>query len=782
VKYSLRKILGQLSANPAELAKHLPVQLRSSIGSIVEMREVGGKTAIAAARRDELLEACAAGRHVEIEVDLLAYEQKTGEQNRNSVRFRDGAMVELGHTGKGTPFLRDHAQYDSLSKAGTIIASSTEKRAEGDYCIRQTVKLVAPWAVEHVLRGLMDAVSIGWRPTGPVMCSACNAPVYTKCWHWPGDRLVEKDDEGGGKRKVRQADGPIVVEWIYTKAELVETSMVNIGGVPQARAGEVRAALFASLSAGDPGLRSVLEQQALNLEGDDPEEQSHMDPEKLEELKKTLGLPPTATIAEVLAAAKTAHVAAVELTVSSKDLEALNAKIKALETDKSKRDEDAFITDALSSGRIAKADEESWRALHQVDAKRAGELMAKRAQGSATPAGTPMQSGSPNPKLRGTMLEADHQPVITGGGVPGYELYARGERSPAERADIKRQLSASVQALETHPSPKAILWAQRCGFQGNLKHAPQLAATGTTIANNTDLDASRVGFTAAFMQSLEGATVSPSEALFETVRTATPDQTINWMGDLPSLEEWTSERKLSGLEALKLILASKKWASGIRVKNDDVKYDRLGLMPSQISGLANKARRHPLDRMVEFMVQGSAGGASTNGLGYDGAFFFANAHKGGNDNLQTVALDAAGLTAAELLLESMTTYDSKDVLDTHGTHLVVGPKLRATAEKLLTQDRLANGEDNYHRGKYKLIVENRIRGAADDYYFLADLSKSIKPFIKQLVEDISTSAVIGQAENNSVPSFMNDELWFGAQMNYNISYWEFRLIVGGVVG
>lgn len=776
----LRELLASLGGNPSLLAKHLPVQLRSSIGSIVEMREVGAKVAIAAARRDELLEACAANRHVEIEVDLLAYEQKSSEQNRNCVRFRDGAMVELGRTGKGTPFLRDHNQYDSLSKAGAITASSTEKRAEGDYCIRQTVKLTAPWAVEHVLRGLMDAVSIGWRPTGPVMCSACNAPVYTKCWHWPGDRLVEKDDEGGGKRKVRQADGPIVVEWIYTKAELVETSMVNIGGVPAARSEEVRASMLTSLSAGNPSLASGWEQEALTLFGNDAEEKTNMDPEKLEELKKTLGLAATATLDEVLAAAKTARTNAAELAVKTKELSSIEAKIAVLETDKVKRDEDAFIASALASGRIAKGDEDQWRALHAADPKRAGELMAKRPDGASTPVGTPMQSATKDP-ANGTVLEATHETQITGGGVPGFELVQRGEMSAAERAVLRAATASAVQAVEMHTNPKARIFAQRCGFNGRLANMPGPTLGATTIANNGDLDASRVGFTAAFMQQLEMASVSPAEMLFTTVPTSTPDQTINWMGDLPGFEEWNTERKLAGLEAFKLVLQSKKWSNGIRVKNDDVKFDRLGLMPAQINGLATKARRHRLDRMIAFLTQGFAGGADTNGLAYDGAFFFADVHKGGNDNKLAVALDAAGLTAAELLLESMTTYDGKDPLDTHGTHLVVGPKLRAAAEKLLTQERLANGEDNYHRGKYKLIVESRIRGAADDYWFLADLSHSIKPFLFQVVEEITTSAVIGQADNNSVPSFLNDEMWFGAQANYNVAFFEFRTCVGSVV-
>jgi phage major head subunit gpT-like protein len=790
VKGQLRKILGGLSENPESLGKHLPLQLRSSVGSIVGLRDNATGAKLTDARRDELLEKCRAGHYVEVEVEILAYEQKAGERNRNSVRFRDGEMVALGRTGEGTPFLRDHRQGDSTAKGGIIIASATEKRGEGDYCIRQTVKLTEPAAVERALRGLLDAVSIGWRPTGPVLCSAHNAPVYTKCFCWPGDRLVEKDDDNGGKRKVRHADGNIVVEWIYTKAELVETSEVPIGGVPQARAGEVRAALFASLSASNPGLDLVDDL-------DEPDnEEGQADMKHRAALIAILGLAATSSDDEILAAieAKNKEGAAdkTELEIVKSDLKSFRTEIEGLKADRAKHAQDAFIAAALASGRIGKGDEGPWRALFQLDQKRAETEMSARKEGSATPVGLPRQSGGADPDDVDVDTDEDDdepaprqsaRPSITGGGVPGWNLELVGERSKTETRELRTQLARAVKRLETHSDPKARLWAKRFGYEGKLKNVAT-TLSGTTISNNADLDGARVGFHAAFLQQLEQAAVDPAEMLYTTVPSTGNLETWNWMGDLPGFEEWVGDRKMSGLEGFKLDVANKKWSNGLRLKNDDIKDDKLGLLAPQIQGLATKARRHRLDLMLKNLLNGFDGDnypTVSNGLGYDGAFFFADTHKGGNDNKMTVALDAAGLTAAELLLESMTTYDGNDPLDVHGTTLIVGPKLRATAEKLLTQERLANGEDNYHRGKYKLLVSNRIRGTEDDYWFLADLSQPIRPFLFQMREEISTSALAGQDGNNSMPGFQRDESWFGAQARYNVAYFEFRLIVGSVV-
>lgn len=185
--------------------------------------------------RDELLRRAVARERVELQLELLAYTQSKGSRNRNNVRFGDDAIKPMAATGVGTPFLRDHEQYDARARGGTIMASFA-KTAAGAIEVRQTVMLVEPGAVERALRGLMGSVSIGWRPTGPIMCTVCKAEIFelSDCyegWHVPG---AETDD---GE----------IVEWEYTAAELVETSEVSVPGVPEARVDEIRQALSSVL-------------------------------------------------------------------------------------------------------------------------------------------------------------------------------------------------------------------------------------------------------------------------------------------------------------------------------------------------------------------------------------------------------------------------------------------------------------------------------------------------------------------------------------------------------
>lgn len=345
----------------------------ASIALAPELTLRAGGAAVTPAMRDEMLTKVRAGDHVELELDVHAFDQKAGERNRKNVRFRDGAMLALGRSGVGNSVLRDHEQDNSLAVAGKVIESKGVKLGDGEYAIEQTWRLTAPWAVELALRGLLSTVSIGWAKTGPVLCSACDAPVFSQCYHCPGDTLAEKVGEDGVKRKVRDRAGPITVEWIYTSAELVETSITPVPAVTSAHIEGIRAALSAHGGGISP-----------------PEEGNHMNPKLLE----LLGLAATAGDSEVLTAAESLVADRAELKIATKELAAANKEMEILGVEKRKSEADQFIADAFASGRIAKGDEASWRDLFELSADRARKRMAERPEGSATPAGQPRQSAA----------------------------------------------------------------------------------------------------------------------------------------------------------------------------------------------------------------------------------------------------------------------------------------------------------------------------------------------------------------------------------------------------
>lgn len=214
--------------------------------------------------RDEMLERCAAGKHVELEMLIDAYQQKAGVRNRNNVRIADTDLVKFAKTGKQRPFLKDHDQNNTMSKAGVIIQSVGED-VDGTFNVKLTVKITALWAVDLALRGLLDTVSVSWRAQGAVKCSACDEQIFVNCWHTPGVRLTEKIIDGK-KYLARDPNGTIVVQWVYHDPEMLECSFVPVPAVPTSRIDTIRNSLAEVLSADELDSSPVLLSQDLPKE------------------------------------------------------------------------------------------------------------------------------------------------------------------------------------------------------------------------------------------------------------------------------------------------------------------------------------------------------------------------------------------------------------------------------------------------------------------------------------------------------------------------------------
>lgn len=208
---------------------HLTAIMREPIA----MRANG--TALEKAARKEMLERVRGGEHVELQVDAVVYIQRD-EPNRNFFRFAPKIMKSLARSAVGVPFLMNHDQDNLLSRGGTVIASSARKNDNGEWEIVQTFELVKPWAVEGFLDGTIDRFSIGALPTGPIVYKHNGAPVVSDSQRWPehfpGDEIKSK-----GKT--------VVVEYVATEAEMIETSGVNVPAVKGTGPDGFRAALSA---------------------------------------------------------------------------------------------------------------------------------------------------------------------------------------------------------------------------------------------------------------------------------------------------------------------------------------------------------------------------------------------------------------------------------------------------------------------------------------------------------------------------------------------------------
>jgi len=166
-----------------------------------------------------------------LHMQVVAFRQPT-KPNRNFVRFVGGTdrLARMAQSFAGVPFLRDHAQRNTLARGGSVLQSTLREAPDGPEFV-QAIELAAPWAIEAALLGLIDRFSIGWHTTGDTLCSVCQAPLWEgECFHYPGD-VVD------GAR----------VEAQITAADGVETSTVIVPAVIGTGVEAVRAAYLARL-------------------------------------------------------------------------------------------------------------------------------------------------------------------------------------------------------------------------------------------------------------------------------------------------------------------------------------------------------------------------------------------------------------------------------------------------------------------------------------------------------------------------------------------------------
>lgn len=299
--------------------------------------------------RADMLRRLAAGEHVEVVADIVAYSQRDGRPNRNFVRFAPERLAEIAKTALGRPFLKDHAQYTVDAEGGEILASTAETIADGSVEIRQTVRLTEPWSVRRALTGRLAAFSIGWRNIPPpgraearLHCSNCRDDVRL-C-------VFELDHRRG-----RVVDGR-PIEWEFQNADLVETSNVVVPAVVEARPLDVRPALAAEDIVSELSTYGIV----VSTPANHPQEKTV----KLETLLAALGLDGDADEAAALrglralkakadeADTKLAEVSA-KLDAAEARATAAEAAVEALRREAAETAARTWADDLVSEGRLA---------------------------------------------------------------------------------------------------------------------------------------------------------------------------------------------------------------------------------------------------------------------------------------------------------------------------------------------------------------------------------------------------------------------------------------------
>lgn len=260
-----------------------------------------------------------------------------------------------------------------------------------------------------------------------------------------------------------------------------------------------------------------------------------------------------------------------------------------------------------------------------------------------------------------------------------------------------------------------------------------------------------------------------------------------WLGQIPSMQEWISERVIKSMNESKYTLTNKLWESTLGVDRTAIEDDMYGQIRIKVRSLAEEAARHTEQLIFDTI---KSGGGATYGLCYDGQYFFDSDHANtgaeyttSQSNTGSTALSSAAVQAAIKAMRKVK--DDRGVpMGINPTHLVVPPDLEFTALEILNSvlnpdataaTYAANTKANVLAGRLQLIVSPYLTDTTD--WFLFDCSRSIKPIILQT----RTAAEIEALESGSTGGFMRDQYLYGVRERKAVGYGLWQLAYGSIV-
>jgi phage major head subunit gpT-like protein len=272
----------------------------------------------------------------------------------------------------------------------------------------------------------------------------------------------------------------------------------------------------------------------------------------------------------------------------------------------------------------------------------------------------------------------------------------------------------------------------------------------------SNLQAISTGFKALFTETYN-STVSIAASIATEVQSSSLQESYPWIGEIPSMKEWISDRDVKELTDHNYTIKNKKWEATVRVPSENIAYDNVGVFAPAIKMMAVEAKKQGDRLAINMLINGHIG------LCYDKKPFFAADHAVGANtvsNLDTLALNSDNLLAAYQQMMSMTNADGVAMGITPET-LVVGPKLFGVVKDTIDLDKQGTNRT------YKLVNYIVHPSITDSSWYLLDTSKAIKPFILQKAED-------GSFEENDQELFMKGAMLYGTKafMNAGYSMWQ----------
>lgn len=300
-------------------------------------------------------------------------------------------------------------------------------------------------------------------------------------------------------------------------------------------------------------------------------------------------------------------------------------------------------------------------------------------------------------------------------------------------------------------------------------------------ANQLQIDAATRTIKAIFDDELQ--LVGEGALLQLAMRTRSKAKTVDYhfLHSFDEMREWVGPRKVADFKAESFTIPNITYESSVHVDRVDVESDSIGLYEPKVRNMPqayNRKRR----RMIAALITSGHNAANKS---YDGVSFFNAAHPNDDGTTQRNYRTGFSLTGEnfDAVVQEMQEYKDHrgEPLDITPTHIVVGPKLRATARNLfqVTTDFAGSNPDaaavtsnagsNPYFGAVTVIVDPYI---TDESWTVVDTSKALKPFVLQDADDLEMQVI---DSNDAEYVINNDGYFYGTRARWGVGYGFWQL-------
>jgi phage major head subunit gpT-like protein len=218
------------------------------------------------------------------------------------------------------------------------------------------------------------------------------------------------------------------------------------------------------------------------------------------------------------------------------------------------------------------------------------------------------------------------------------------------------------------------------------------------------------------------------------VESTTQTEIHTWLGAIPAVKEWVSERSIERLSAFEYAVVNRDWEMTIEIPRNAIEDDRIGQFRPVIEMMARQARNHPSMLVMQTFRD--------NPVSYDNQPLFSANHQEGQSGVQSNIVTGTGTTLAQIIDDlDQASARFASFRDDRGnpimiagqpldvTHVMTPPALKGAFETIARAEMIQNTTNKW-QGRIEVIT-NPYLTDPNDWYALC-LAHPFKPVLVQM--------------------------------------------------